>query len=71
MDFISKVYNESILDINLEGKRDFVFIKGVLIHINPEYLDVVYEKMYECSKKYIMIAEYYNPTPVTVSGVGL
>ena len=67
LDFISKVYNESILDINLEGKRDFVFIKGVLIHINPEYLDVVYEKMYECSKKYIMIAEYYNPTPVTVS----
>lgn len=67
LDFISKVYNESILDINLEGKRDFVFIKGVLIHINPEYLDVVYEKMYECSKKYIMIAEYYNPTPVTIS----
>ena len=67
LDFISKVYNESILDINLEGKRDFVFIKGVLIHINPEYLDVVYGKMYECSKKYIMIAEYYNPTPVTIS----
>jgi len=67
LDFINEVYNESILDINLEVKRDFVFIKGVLIHINPEYLDVVYEKMYECSKKYIMIAEYYNPTPVAIS----
>ncbi|MEK9571395.1 MAG: pseudaminic acid biosynthesis-associated methylase [Paracoccaceae bacterium] len=67
LDFIKNVYNESILDIDLEGKRDFVFTKGMLIHINPEYLDIVYEKMYESSKKYIMLAEYYNPTPVTVS----
>lgn len=39
----------------------------VLIHINPDMLTSVYEKLYECSNKYILIAEYYNPTPVNVS----
>lgn len=66
LDFVNKIYNESILDINIDKKRDFVFIKGVLIHINPEFLQIVYEKLYESSNKYIMIAEYYNPTPMTV-----
>ena len=44
-----------------------VFIKGVLIHINPKYLDLVYKKLYNTSKKYILIAEYYNPTPVEIN----
>jgi len=67
LEFINDIYHESILDINLDKKRDFVFIKGVLIHINPEFLDTVYEKLYNTSNKYIMIAEYYNPTPTTVT----
>lgn len=41
-------------------------IKTVLIHINPNELNTVYEKLYNCSQKYILIAEYYNPTPMTV-----
>ena len=41
-------------------------IKGVLIHINPEQLSEVYHKLYLASKKYILIAEYYNPTPVSI-----
>lgn len=65
--FINKVYHESILDFELDKQRDFVFIKGVLIHINPDFLDVVYQKMYESSKRYILIAEYYNPTPVSIN----
>jgi len=67
LDFVNDVYHESILNINLNKKRDFVLIKGVLIHINPEFLDIVYEKLYNASNKYILIAEYYNPTPVTIS----
>jgi spore coat polysaccharide biosynthesis protein SpsF len=31
-----KIYNQSILDFNVDNKRDLVLIKGVLIHINPE-----------------------------------
>ena len=42
-------------------------ICGVLIHINPDELQTVYEKLYESSNKYILISEYYNPTPVEVS----
>ena len=67
LEFINDIYHESILDINLDKTRDFVFIKGVLIHINPEFLDTVYEKLYSASNKYIMIAEYYNPTPTTIT----
>lgn len=60
------VYNQSILDFEPDYKRDFSFIKGVLIHINPDELQNVYEKLYNSSKKYILIAEYYNPTPVSI-----
>jgi spore coat polysaccharide biosynthesis protein SpsF len=42
-------------------------IKGVLIHINPDMLQVVYEKLYESSSKYILVCEYYNPAPVTIN----
>lgn len=65
-DFINKIYHESILNFEPDRKRDFVFIKGVLIHINPDFLQTVYEKLYETSNKYILIAEYYNPSPVTI-----
>lgn len=58
-----KVYHQSILDFIDDSPRDFVFTKGVLIHINPEVLHEVYEKMYKTSQKYICIIEYYNPTP--------
>ena len=30
-------------------------------------LEQVYEKMYACSKKYILIVEYYNPNPVSIN----
>lgn len=62
-----KGYNQSIFDFNVSEENDFVFIKGVLIHINPDMLKVVYEKLYTSSKKYICIGEYYNPTPVALN----
>lgn len=62
-----EVYNQSLLDFNIDYKRDFVLIKGVLIHINPDCLDEVYDLLYNLSHKYICIAEYYNPTPVEVN----
>mgnify|MGYP001401910721 CR=1 FL=1 len=61
------VINDSILNINLSLRYDITFIKGVLIHINPKDLNKVYEKLYTYSKKYIYIAEYYNPTPLKIS----
>ncbi len=62
-----KVYNQSILDFVTEKEYDFVLSKGVLIHLNPEVLPLVYDLIYKSSKKYICIVEYYNPVPVQVS----
>jgi pseudaminic acid biosynthesis-associated methylase len=46
---------------------DFVFSSGVLIHIHPEDLLKSMERMFELSSRYIMIAEYFNRTPVMIS----
>lgn len=61
-----KVFHGSILDYSADGlgKYDLVFTAGVLIHICPEQLNLVYTKLHECSNKYILIKEYYNPKPV-------
>ena len=57
----------SILDTQmLRPIYDLVFTKGVLIHINPEALNNVYETMVRLSKKYILVAEYYNPSPMMI-----
>ena len=61
-----KVYHQSILEFVPDYKRDLAFIKGVLIHINPECLGAVYDALYQSSTRYICIMEYYNPTPVEV-----
>jgi spore coat polysaccharide biosynthesis protein SpsF len=60
-------YHQSVFDFEPEQSYDFVFIKGVLIHINPEMLPLAYEKLYVSSSKYICIGEYYNPSPVALS----
>ena len=51
---------------NLQNSKsyDLVFTKGVLIHIPPNKLDRVYSNMYNLSKKYLLVAEYFNPTPM-------
>ena len=63
---VNKVYHTSIMDFEPEHPSDLIFTKGVLIHINPDHLENVYNKMYSASKRYICIIEYYNPTPVTI-----
>jgi spore coat polysaccharide biosynthesis protein SpsF len=60
------VFEGSILQYQPQKQFDLVLSKGVLIHINPDVLDSVYEKLYSSSQKYILLAEYYNPTPVNI-----
>ena len=62
-----KVYHQSILNFKPDYKRDFVFTKGVLIHLNPDVLNQVYDLIFETCNKYICVAEYYNPSPVEIS----
>ena len=62
------VFKGSIFDYEIEPETyDIVFTKGVLIHIAPEKLEGVSKTLYESSKKYVLVAEYYNPTPIEVS----
>ena len=61
------IFNGSIFDYEPKKKFALSLIKGVLIHINPNMLNNVYEKLYNSSSKYILICEYYNPSPVTVN----
>jgi len=60
------ITNDSILNVETIDKWNLVLSKGVLIHINPDKLEEVYKKMYALSSKYILIGEYYNPTPVEI-----
>jgi spore coat polysaccharide biosynthesis protein SpsF len=60
------IYNMSILDYDVKKTFDLVLIKGVLIHINPNMLAKVYQKIYSAASKYILIAEYYNPSPISI-----
>ncbi|WP_017730406.1 pseudaminic acid biosynthesis-associated methylase [Nafulsella turpanensis] len=61
------VFNGSIFDYEPEQEYEVALIKGVLIHINPEMLPLVYEKLYRTAGKYILLCEYYNPSPVSIS----
>jgi pseudaminic acid biosynthesis-associated methylase len=56
----------SIENFTPDEKFDLAFTKTVLIHLNPNSLKRAYENLYESSNKYILIAEYYNPIPVSV-----
>ncbi len=61
------IVHGSVLDAEDLGEFDLVFTKGVLIHISPERLPDVYDRMAAASSKYLVVAEYYNPVPVAIS----
>ena len=61
-----QVFQGSIFDYAPTPPADVALIKGVLIHINPDMLGAVYRKLHEASRRYILVAEYYNPAPVAI-----
>ncbi len=61
------VFNISIFDYEPKRKFDISLIKGVLIHINPDMLSLVYKNLYDSASKYILLCEYYNPSPVAIN----
>jgi pseudaminic acid biosynthesis-associated methylase len=63
---IRHVHHQSILEFEAATTWNIVLIKGVLIHTNPEYLPAVYEALHKSSDRYIVIIEYYNPSPVEI-----
>lgn len=64
----AEIINDTIIKpIVIDRQFDLTFTKGVLIHINPEFLDCVYQNLVNLSSRYVLISEYYSPTPVSVS----
>lgn len=60
------VFRESILDFEPARTWELALIKGVLIHINPDKLPAVYDKLVTATSRYLLVAEYYNPSPVAI-----
>ncbi|HEY9759817.1 MAG TPA: pseudaminic acid biosynthesis-associated methylase [Oculatellaceae cyanobacterium] len=56
-----------IQDFQPNKTFDLVFTCGVLIHLNPDDLPIAYRKMYDTSARYVLINEYFNPTPVELT----
>ena len=64
---VATIHRRSILEEIDEARVDLTFTVGVLIHINPDHLDRVYNNLVRGTSKYVLVAEYYNPTPMTVT----
>ena len=60
-------FNGAILESQFPNESfDLVFTCGVLIHIHPDDIEANMEKMFNYSRRYILIAEYFNRTPVMI-----
>ena len=58
--------NQSLISFKTSKKFDLVITSGVLIHQDPKFLKKIYKNIYNLSKKYIYIDEYFNPTPIEI-----
>lgn len=60
------VHEGSLLDTAPEEQADLAFTCTVLIHINPDELPRAYAQIANATKRYAVICEYYNPSPVEI-----
>lgn len=58
--------HDSLLDLKIDRQFDLTFTSGVLINIAPDALPQAYERLYECSRRFIVVIEYYSPSPVEI-----
>jgi formaldehyde-activating enzyme involved in methanogenesis len=62
----AEVVEDSILEFKSRQSWDLVLIAGVLIHIDPDRLDEVYDLLYSATSRYICLAEYYSRVSIEV-----
>ena len=63
---VKQIVERSLLDVPIYECFDLAFTVSVLIHIEPEVLPRAYSRLYNFSRKYVLLCEYHNPTPMTV-----
>lgn len=61
------VFEDSFIAWAPERTYDLVLAKGVLIHVNPDALPAVYDNLVAATSRYLLVAEYYNPSPVSIT----
>jgi len=61
-----EIFHQSALEFEPQKAYDLSMVLGVLIHINPDELPVMYKNLYESSRRWILISESYNPKPVAI-----
>lgn len=60
------VFEGSVLDFSPARPYELTLIKGVLIHIASDHLARAYDALHAATGRYLLVCEYYNPTPVEV-----
>jgi pseudaminic acid biosynthesis-associated methylase len=66
-----EVFNESLLEFQPSRTWDLAYTMGVLIHVNPERLRDAYDLLYNASNRYVLMIEYYNPSPMMIMHRGM
>lgn len=61
------LHHRSILDFTPDRTWDLALIQGVLIHLDPSVLPQVYETLVRSTRRFLLVCEYYNPSPVAIS----
>ncbi len=56
----------SVLGYRPPKRFALAFVKGVLIHVNPDALTQVYDTLHEATGRYLLVCEYYAPSPVSI-----
>jgi spore coat polysaccharide biosynthesis protein SpsF len=66
-----EVFEGSLLQFEPPRTWDLVFTMGVMIHVNPDHLPQAYDLLYRASNRYVLMIEYYNPSPQMIMHRGL
>ena len=64
---VDRVFQGSMFDYEQAEVADLALIKGVLIHVNPDMLPITYRKLYDAARRWLLICEYYNPSPMSIA----
>ena len=62
-----RIHEGSLLEWEPPEQAELSFTSGVLIHISPDMLPIAYDRLYAASSRFVLVAEYYNPSPVTIN----
>lgn len=65
---VGQIIHGNVLDFRMpvQEKPELVITRGLLIHIQPDDLPGLYQKIYHLTDRWILLAEYYNPTLIEV-----